>query len=55
MLQNTMSVIFLNAVQCHLLLPLDVRHCYKTLLQFRFQFRKQSKNKGLKLVSREEW
>jgi hypothetical protein len=41
------EVIFLNAVEYRLQLPLDVRHCFKTSsVQFYFQFGKQSKITG---------
>jgi hypothetical protein len=34
--------------------PLDVRHCFNTSLQFRFQFGKQRNHRGLSLASRED-
>jgi hypothetical protein len=41
--KSTVEVIFLNAVEYRLRLPLDVRHCFKTSpLQFHIQFGKQS-------------
>jgi hypothetical protein len=38
-----MEVIFLNAAEYYLQFPLDVGHCFKMSLQFRFQFGKESK------------
>jgi hypothetical protein len=36
------EVIFLNAVEYRLRFFLDVRHCFKTSVQFHFQLGKQS-------------
>jgi hypothetical protein len=36
------EVIFNNAAEYRLRFPLDVRHCFKTSLQFHFQLGKQS-------------
>jgi hypothetical protein len=47
--KSTVEVIFLNAVEYHLQIPLDVRHCFKTSsLQFLFQFGNKAKLQGAK-------
>jgi hypothetical protein len=45
--RRTVEVTFLNAVEYHFRLPLDVKHCFKmSSLQFHFQLGKQSEITG---------